>query len=108
MSVSYTHLDVYKRQEPCHAVYGEACDDRHICHAHLAVHEDRHLLHFVLIARIHLADFDEEPAVDLLHDLVNTRKQFGEQVDRPFLKRLRHDRMVRVRAGLRGLSLIHI
>ena len=51
------------RVEPCHAVYGEACDDRHIRHAHLAVHKDRHLLHLVLIARIHLADFDEEPAV---------------------------------------------
>ena len=58
-----------------HTVYRESCNDRHICHAHLAVHEDRHLLHFILVARIHLADFDEEPAVDLLNDLVDTRQE---------------------------------
>ena len=86
--------------EFCHAVYGEAGDDRHVRHAHLSVHEDCHLLHFILIARIHLADFDEEPAVDLLYDLVDTREKLGEQVDRPFLKSFCHDRMVRIRAGL--------
>ena len=68
---------------------------------HLAVHQDRHLLHLLLIARIHLADFDEEPAVNLLYDLVNTRQETREQIDRPFLKSLRHDRMVCVSTGLR-------
>ncbi len=88
------------RMEFRDAVYGEARDDRHICHAHLTVHEDRHFPHFIFVARVHLADFDEESAVDLLYDLVDTRKQSGEQIDGPFFKSLCHDRMVCIRAGL--------
>ena len=81
-------------------VYREACNDRHVCHVHLSVHENSHLLDFLLIARVHLAHLDKESAVNLLYDLVDTRKKAGEQVDGPFLKCLCHDRMVRICAGL--------
>ena len=97
-------LELLMLQDLCmelgNTVYGESGDDRHIRHAHLPIHKDRHLLHFILIARIHLADFDKEPAVDLLHDLVDTGQKLGEKVDRPFFQRLSHDRMVGVRTGL--------
>ncbi len=41
----------------------------------------------------------DETAVDLLNDLVYTRKQSGEQLDRPFLKCFCHDGMVGVSTG---------
>ena len=86
--------------KPCHAVYGKACHDGKVCHAHLSVVEDGHLLYFLLISRVHLPHLDDEPAVDLLDDLVHTREQLGEQIDRPLLQGLCHDRMIRVGTAL--------
>ena len=87
--------------EFCHAVYGKSRDNSHIRHADLTIHKDRHLLHLLLVTRIHFTDSDQEAAVDLLYDLINTRKKSGEQVDRPFLKGLRHNCMVCISTCLR-------
>ena len=84
----------------CNTVYMVAADDREICHADLAVVDRSHHAELVVVARILCLYLGDEAAVDLLCDLVYTRKQAGEEVDRPFLKRFCHDRMVRVRAAL--------
>ena len=84
----------------CHTVYRKSRNNSHICHADLTVHKDSHLLHLFLIARIHFADSDQETAVDLLHNLINTREKSGEQVDGPFLKSLSHNCMVCICTGL--------
>ena len=86
--------------ELCNTVYRKSCYNSHIRHADLAVHKDSHLLHLFLIARIHFADSDQETAVDLLHNLINTREKSGEQVDGPFLKSLSHNCMVCICTGL--------
>ena len=90
------------RVKPCNAVYREAAHDGKVCHPHLSVVDDCHLADLLVIAGIQALDLFHEPAVDLLHDLINTRKQAGEQLNRPFLQSLGHDRVVRVSAGLRG------
>ena len=82
------------------AVYGEAADDRKVSHADLSVVDDRHSADLIVVARISLLDLSYKAAVDLLNDLVNTRKQTGEQLDRPFFKSLSHDGVVCVRTGL--------
>ena len=69
--------------KPCHAVDGIAAHDSQICHAHLSVVDDGHLSHLVLVARILRADSLQEAAVDLLHNLVYTGQQSGEQLNRP-------------------------
>ena len=81
------------------AVDAVAADDGEVRHADLAVVNDRHVLDLVVVARILRLDLVQEAAVDLLDNLVNTRKQAGEEVDRPFLESLCHDCVVRVRAG---------
>ena len=88
--------------QSCHAVYGVACHDGQMCHLHLAVIDDGHLRDLGLVARIFCLNSQDEPAVDLLDDLVYTRKQAGEQLDRPFFQCLGHDGMVGVGHGLCG------
>ena len=88
--------------KPCHAVDGIAAHDSQICHAHLSVVDDGHLSHLVLVARILRADSLQEAAVDLLHNLVYTGQQSGEQLNRPLFQGLRHDGVVGVGAGLGG------
>ena len=44
-------------------------------HLNLTVHDNRHLLDFLIVARILLLNLVYKSAVDLLYDLVNTRKQ---------------------------------
>ena len=80
----------------CNTVDRITCNDCKVCHLHLAVHQDCHLLNLFFITRILCSYLLDETAVDLLDDLVNTWKQFGEQVDRPFLKCFCHNCMVRV------------
>ena len=86
--------------EPCHTVHAVAGNDRHMRHLHLAVRDDRHLLDLVGGLGISVHDVQQEPAVDLLHDLVDPREQSLEQVYRPLFQRLCHDRVIGVRAGL--------
>ena len=59
-----------------------------------------HLCYFLFISRIHLTDLSHKAAVNLLDDLVYTRKQPGEQIDWPFFQSLCHDGVVRVSTGL--------
>ena len=80
----------------CNTVYRVACNDRKVSHLNLSVIDDRHLLNFLEVSRIFLLDLKNETTVDLLDDLVYTRKQSGEQLDRPFLKCLGHDGVVGV------------
>ena len=84
-----------------HAIDGISGHDRQIRHLHLTVIDDRHIRNLALVSRILLLHFDQETAVNLLHDLVDTRKKSREQLDRPFLQRFRHDGMIRVGNGLR-------
>ena len=88
--------------ESCHAVYGEACRDGQMSHLDLAVIDDGHLLDLLIVARILSLDLQDEPAVDLFDDLIYTRKQAGEQVDRPFLQSFGHDGMVGIGHALCG------
>ena len=50
-------------------------DDCQMGHLDLSVIDDRHLRDLILIARILLLNLEQEPAVDLLDDLIDTRKQ---------------------------------
>ena len=81
-------------------VYREAADDCKVSHADLSVVNDRHSADLLVVTRISLLDLGYKTAVDLLNDLVNTRKQTGEQLDRPFFKSFSHDGVVCVGTGL--------
>ena len=58
-----------------YTVYRVTCNDGKVCHFDLSVMNDRHFVFFILISRIFLFYFQKESAVDLLNDLINTRKQ---------------------------------
>ena len=93
--------------QSCHTVDRVAGDDCHICHLHLSVIDDRHLADLLLYIHagyiaVLLLNVDDESAVDLFHDLVDSRKQSGEQFDGPFLQCFRHDGVVGVSTGLGG------
>ncbi len=87
--------------QSCNAVYRVACCNRQMCHLDLSVVDDRHLANLLLIARILRLNLQDKTAVDLFDDLVYTRQQSGEQLDRPFFQCLCHDGVVRVSTGLR-------
>ena len=71
-------------------------------HLYLSIIENCHLAYFLMIAGIFSLDFLYESAVDFLDNLVNTGQQSGEQLNRPFLKGFRHNRMIGIRTGLCG------
>ena len=71
-------------------------------HFYLSVVDDCHFADLVLVARIFCLDLLNETTVDLLDDLIDTRKQAAEKLDGPFLQCLSHDRMVGVSTGLGG------
>ena len=79
------------------AVDAVAADDREARHVHHAVLDDGERMHLVLVLRVACAHVEEPAAVDLVDDHVDARQKRLEHVDRPLLKRLRHDRVVRVR-----------
>ena len=89
------------RMEPGYSVYGKSGHNGQMCHLNLAIEDNRHFLYFFIVVRILLPNFQQEAAVDLLHNLVDTRKQPGEQLDRPFFQSLCHDGMVCVGAASR-------
>ena len=89
------------RMKLCNTINREACYDRHICHTNLSIHKDCHFPYFLFISRIRLTNLDHEAAVNLLYDLINTRKQTGEDFNRPFFQCFCHDGMVGVCTGLR-------
>ena len=80
--------------QSCNAVYRIACSDCKMCHLHLTIPDNCHLSDFLEVSRIFCLNIKNETTVDFFDDLVNTRKQFGEQVDRPFLQSLCHNSMV--------------
>ena len=61
--------------EPCNTVYRIACNNGQMCHFYLSVIDDSHLADLLLIARIFSLDLLYKAAVNLLDDLVDTRKQ---------------------------------
>ena len=87
--------------QSCNAVYRVACCNRQMCHLNLSVVDNRHLANLLLIARILRLNLQDKTAVDLFDDLVYTRQQSGEQLDRPFFQCLCHDGVVRISTGLR-------
>ena len=80
--------------QSCHTVDRISGNNCKICHLHLSVVENCHLAHLLLIIRIFCTDLFYKTAVDLIHDLIYTRKQSLEDVDRPLFKCLCHDGMV--------------
>ena len=48
----------------------------------LSVVDHCHLADFLFITRVLLSYLDQEAAVDLFYDLIDTRKKSGEQVNR--------------------------
>ena len=87
--------------QSCNTVYRITASDCQVGHLNLSVVDDSHLPDFFLISRIFVLDLQDKSAVDLFDDLVYTRKQFGEQLDRPFFQSFCHDGMVGVCTGMR-------
>ena len=88
------------RMQPCNTVYRIAACNGQMSHLNLAVIDDGHFADFLLVARIFIVDLLDESAVDLLNDLVDTGKQLGEQLNRPFFQCFCHNGMVCVSAGM--------
>ena len=88
--------------QSCNTVYRVACSDCKMRHLHLTVPDNCHLFNLLEIPRIFSLNVKNKAAVDLFDDLINTWKQLGKQVDRPFLKGLSHNGMVGISAGLCG------
>ena len=78
----------------CNTVYRVSAGDCKVSHLNLSVINDSHLLNLLIISREFSLDIKNKATVDFFYDLVDTRKQFGEQVDRPFLKCFCHNCMV--------------
>ena len=78
----------------------EGCRAGHERHAHLAVVDNCHAAFSRLVARELVLDGEQEAAVNLLDNLIDTRQQAGEELNGPLLERLGHDGVVRVCAGL--------
>ena len=85
-----------------HTVYRITCHDCQMSHLYLTVHDNGHLLNLLIVVRVLFLDLNDKSAVDLLYDLVDTRKQSGEQLDRPFFQCLSHDGVVGVSTGFSG------
>ena len=83
-------------------VYGVTAYDSQMSHLYLAVIDNGHLGDLVLITRISALDLQKESSVDLFHDLIDTGKQTGEQLDGPFFQCLSHDCMVCICTGTGG------
>ena len=58
-----------------HTVYRITCHDCQMSHLYLTVHDNGHLLNLLIVVRVLFLDLNDKSAVDLLYDLVNTRKQ---------------------------------
>ena len=58
--------------KPGNAVDGKAGCNRHVSHLHLSVVNNGHFAQLLLVARIHGLNLVLEPAVDFLHNLVNS------------------------------------
>ena len=77
---------------------GDAIDaisgiDRHIGHMDLAVLDDGHLV-FIGFGKVLAIHLDQEAAIDFLDDHVDARNKGLNIVNRPLLKRFRHDGVI--------------
>ena len=79
------------------AVDTVAADDGEARHMNHIILDDGERMHLALVLRIALAHIDEPAAVDLVNDHIDARQKRLEHLDRPLLKGLRHDRVIRVR-----------
>ena len=79
-----------------HAVDTVPADDGEACHVHNAVLNDGERAYLFLVAGVAAAHLLKMAAVDLVDDHIDAREQGTEHVNAPRLKRLRHDRVVRV------------
>ncbi len=91
--------------KPRDTVHREAGDDGHIRHADLSVVDDCHLADFLIHVDsgivVFFVNLDEEAAVDFLDNLIDSRKEPAEKIDRPFFQCFRHDRVVCISAAVR-------
>ena len=78
------------------AVDHMAAGKAEVCHAHLAVRHDGHILPLSGVVGIDLRQMQHQAAVDLLHDAENARQLLAEQINAPALKCLLHNGVVRV------------
>ena len=83
-----------------HTVYRIAAGNSQMSHLHLSVIDNGHLADLFLISGIFCLDLLNKSPVDLFNDLVNTRKQFREQLNRPFFQSFCHNGMVCICAGM--------
>ena len=90
------------RMQLCHTVYRISACNGKMCHFHLTIINDCHFTDFFLVTRIFCLDFQKESAVNLLNNLIYTRKQLRKQLDRPFFQRFCHNGMVCISAGMGG------
>ena len=86
-------------------VYGMAAHDRKMSHLDLIVIENGHASYLGLNVDSRLVgvlthDLIDKPSVYLINYLIDSRKKSLEQVNRPFLQRFRHYRMVCIAASL--------
>ena len=84
----------------CHTVYRVAAGDSQMSHLHLSVIDNGHLADLLLISRIFCLDLLNKSPVDFFNDLVNTGKQFREQLNRPFFQSFCHNGMVCICTGM--------
>ena len=84
----------------CHAVDTVPADNGEPRHVHDTVLDDGEGTYLLLVAQITAAHLLEVTAVDLVDDHVDAREQRTEHIDIPRLKRLRHDRVVRIGDGV--------
>ena len=75
-------------------------DNGKVCHLNLAVIDNCHLGNLLFrLLRILSPNGFTESAVNLLHNLINSGKKLGEQLNGPLFQSLSHNGMVGVSAG---------
>ncbi len=87
-------------------VYRVSAYDCQVSHLDLIVVEDSHAPDLGLninscMICVLAHDLINKSSVDLINDLINSRKKSLEKIYRPLLKGFSHDGMVRVTAGLK-------
>ena len=91
-----------------HTVHAETRMDCQPGHMNLAVLDDRiTALQLIIIGELS-SDFAHKPPVDFLNDLINTRKQSLEDINRPFFQCLCKNRMIGVCKHLGYYAPCHI
>ena len=70
----------------CNTVYRMASDNRKVCHLDLSVIDNRHLGNLCFgVSFILLSYIFTETTINLFHNLIDSGKKLGEQLNRPLL-----------------------